>query len=518
MGIKDFYKVIKQRAPAEIKIYHLSDFCGNRWAIDISIFLNKYVKSSGGDSWKETFILFLCTLKKHGIKSICVFDGSNMPGEKKAEQDRRRRDGKKAVTRMERCIEIRKQLLQEYALENLLLEEELQEECKILYGKPKKKIRLGTIDWSEWSDTVDALTSTIDSLEKQTAPITAEHRETAKAIATLMGVPVFQADGEAEGLCAFMAIHGYVDGVLTEDTDVLAYGTPWLIAFKDFKLTDEKVYAVHLPSLRIALDYSQEELLDLCILLGCDYNKKDADGKKISILGFPPDGKTRKKSVNIGMVGALAFIDEYRRLEECLPYIDNPESLIFERCREIFTPPSGEETLELIKVMPYNIRPDFDKVEEFFKAHSLNMSIEWLKGIWKPGEIVFCDSSDEDSNEINEEDFANEFDTLSVCDTSNAKSNTMREEDSKETPFYVTLSMVISTADDEESDATVTVAFKDKQEFEGHEDCMFDELIEPLTAFFQDDEATAGSFVDGEIEIQTIHGHTKIGGKILVLK
>src|SRR3989344_9550858 len=124
MGIKDFYKVIKQNAPDELRVHHLSEFTGHRWAVDISIFLNKYIKSSGGDAWKETFILFLCTLKKHGIKTICVFDGPNPPPEKKAEQDRRRRDGKKAVARMDRCVEIRKQLLREYAPDNLLLEEE----------------------------------------------------------------------------------------------------------------------------------------------------------------------------------------------------------------------------------------------------------------------------------------------------------------------------------------------------------------------------------------------------------
>lgn len=398
MGIHDFYKVIKLRAPEELKSYHLSEFCGHRWAVDISIFLFKFIKSAGNADWMGSFFLFLCTLKKHGIKTVCIFDGPNPPIEKKIEQDRRRKDSQKAVNRLNRCIEVRRDIMKEYSQTQELLPEELQAECKTLYGNPKKKIRLNPIEWSDWTEVVDALTSTIESLEKQTLPITSEHRETAKKIVQMMGLPMFQADGEAEGLCAFMAIHGHVDGVLTEDTDVLAYGTPWMFAFKDFKLTDEKVHGIHLPSLLEALEYNQKELLDLCILLGCDYNRKDSEGKKIGITGFPPDEKKRKKSVNIGMIAALAYIDEYRSLEECLPYIDNPEPLIYERCREIFTPPSNRETLEIIKIMPYNTRPDFDKVEAFLLENRVSVSIDYIKKIWNMGTITICESSSEEDS------------------------------------------------------------------------------------------------------------------------
>jgi flap endonuclease-1 len=398
MGIHDFYKCIKLRAPEQLKSYHLSEFCGNRWAVDISIFLFKFIKSAGNYDWMGSFFLFLCTLKKHGIKTVCIFDGPNPPIEKKIEQDRRRRDGQKAVDRLKRCIELRSEIMKVYSQTRDTLPEEMQQECKTLYGNPKKKIRLNPIDWSDWTEVVDALTSTIESLEKQTLPITSEHRETAKKIVQMMGLPMFQADGEAEGLCAFMAIHGHVDGVLTEDTDVLAYGTPWMFAFKDFKLTDEKVYGIHLPSLRKSMGYTQKELLDLCILLGCDYNRKDDDGKKIGITGFPPDEKKRKKSVNIGMIAALSFIDEYKTLENCLPYIDNPEPLIYERCREIFTPPSGRETLEIIKIMPYNARPNFEIVEQFILDNRVSTSIEYIKKIWNSATIILHDSSSEEES------------------------------------------------------------------------------------------------------------------------
>lgn len=493
MGIHDFYKGIKLRAPEILKSYHLSQFCGKRWAVDISIFLFKFIKS-GGDGWMGTFFLFLCILKKHGIKTVCIFDGPNPPIEKKIEQARRREDSKKALGRLERCKEVRKFLMESQST----LSEELQEECKKLYGKPKKKIQLQVIDWSEWTEVLSALTSTIESLEKQTSPITAQHHELAKSIVKLMGIPMFQANGEAEALCAFMAIHGHVDAVLTEDTDVLAYGAPWMVAFKDFKLTDEKVYAIHLPSLRTAFDYSQIELLDLCILLGCDYNKKDEEGKKVSLTGFPPDGKKHKKSVPIGLIAAFDFIDEYRSIEECLPYLDNPEILIYERCREIFTPPTGKETLELIKVMPYNIRPDFDEVQKFIIENNVSISIDYIKGIWNSSEIIFCSSS-EDSQEEN--------DQLDDDELSNPL---------EDTPYYVTLSFIAVNADDEEVDKQIDVSFKSLEEFEKYQDSNFDYLITPINEFLSVTE-DEGMFIDQyEIEVKKVL-HEKPNGKILVI-
>mgnify|MGYP003331377310 CR=1 FL=1 len=41
-----------------------------------------------------------------------------------------------------------------------------------------------------------------------------------------MDVNYYHADSEAEGTCSLMNRKGMVDGVLTEDTDVIAYGAP----------------------------------------------------------------------------------------------------------------------------------------------------------------------------------------------------------------------------------------------------------------------------------------------------
>lgn len=386
MGIKDLYKVIDEYAPESRSTHHLSEFVGYSFAVDISIFLNKYIKSAGDPLWMNTFFLFLCTLKKHGIKTVCIFDGPNPPKEKLQEQEARRVQGQKSLARLERCEIVRKEIVKIIEGGNCVLSNEMAKECESLYGTPKKN---GVkYVWLDSYDALNGITITIERLKRATLPITSRHRDLAKEIVQLMGLPTFQADGEAEALCSYLAIHGHVDGVLTEDTDVLCYGTPWMIAFKDFKLSDEKVHTVHLETILDTINQTQEEFRDLCILLSCDYNER--------VVGYPPDGRKRKKATSIGWKGAHCMINEYRRLEEVEKYLIDADPLIYRRCREIFSIPSGKEVKKLIGVVPLNNPPNIEEVEKFIKTHKLTISSDYIKSCWKKPTITFLDSEDEE--------------------------------------------------------------------------------------------------------------------------
>jgi len=399
MGIKDLYKVINENAPECRSVYHLSDFRGYRFAVDVSIFLNKYIKSAGEKLWMNTFFLFLCTLKKHGIKTVCVFDGPNPPPEKLQEQQSRRNQGQKSRDRLKRCKEVFKILTNAYNQGSRLVSKELQEECKILFGTPRNNNR--DYEWAEVTDAMDGINNATDRLARATIAITSKHREDAKKIVEMMGIPFFQADGEAEALCAHLAIHGHADAVLTEDTDVLAYGSPWMVAFKDFKLSEERIHAIHLETLLEQLSLNQREFRDLCILLECDYNHR--------IMGYPPGKPNRKKPICIGYKNALLMINEYRNFEEMINYIPDPSPLIWERCREIFTPPLSDEFTKLIGVVPLNKKPDIESIKKFIIDEKLTISIDYIKNCWKPIKITFqsdntphVDSNEEDTaiNEI----------------------------------------------------------------------------------------------------------------------
>lgn len=385
MGIKDFYKLIKEHTPEQIHTYHLSEFRGYRFAVDISIFLNKYIRSAGEGLWISTFFNFLCILKKHGIKTVCVFDGPNPPKEKLEEQQKRRDQGKKGQEKLKRLKEIVKIITDEYIMKNNDndLPKDLQFECEKLFGTPRGQIR--NIDWEDPTEVYDVFIPMIDRLEKSTIYITNAHREKAKEIVEMMGLPYFQASGEAEALCSFLAMDGKVDAVLTEDTDVVAYGCPWLVSFKEYKLKDERVCAIHIPSLREELGYSQKELTDLCILLQCDYNKR--------VKGFPPDGKKRKKSVGLGVKGSFAIINEFRSIDVAYENnaIDDITPLKHERCREIFTNPSKDDLFKLAKILPNNKAPDISRIEDFIQKEGLSIRIDYIKECWKSPKLIFRD-------------------------------------------------------------------------------------------------------------------------------
>lgn len=388
MGIKDLMKVIKEYCEDMLLVFHLSEFEGMRIAIDISIFLYKYIRTSGEIRWMNTFILLLCALKQYRIKGVCIFDGPDPPPEKKLEQDRRRAEGEKQISRLKECIRMRDMLQDEYAPFDEEPTEQIKKECRLLISK-----RRGQYDRTNYCDANDicsSLNETIEKLEKQTMPITDKHRKQAMDIVKMFGFACYQADGEAETLCAYLCAKGLVDAVLTEDTDVLAYGTPLMIAFKDFKLSDRKVYGLHMPSILDYLDMTQEEFTDLCILLSCDYNNRAR--------GFPPDGRNRKKPVGIGVKGAWHMIREYRRLEKVEKYLVDPDPLKYRRCRELFSLPKRVKKIRG-GILPIDKEPDWGALEDLISTNRLTVKIDYISKKWKPAQITFqTTTSDEESS------------------------------------------------------------------------------------------------------------------------
>ena len=477
MGIQDLFKVIKERCSDDcIKDSHFSQLRGWSIAIDISIFLNKYVKSAGDRLWMNTFFLFLCTLKKHAIRAIAIFDGPNPPIEKLQEQEERREQAKKQLARLAEAKRLKKVLMNDYIPTDIPLPDNLQEEAqKVLGYYAKTSVELiddileesielvsrkknqRPVDWNEATDVYDLLKEQIERLENQTAPITNDIREKAWDIVKMMGIPTFQADGEAEALCAYLCIHGYVDAVLSEDTDVLAYGTPWMLAFKaEYKLSDEKVKAVYLPDVLEALDYTMEEFRDLCILLSCDYNKR--------VKGYARNkhGNLPKKAGAIGWKGALSMIDEHRTLEACEEYIDNIEDLKYERCRELFTPITNDELLSVIQTKPYTSKPQFTEIGEFIRKEKLTITVDYIQKCWKPVEIIIV--SDSESSEEYVDESLKIMHTIAVTN--------------EDPHYYVKLSAECENHKDHHKTIGFYVMFRDEEQFNEANDSGFDFYLE----------------------------------------
>ncbi|XP_030016202.1 probable flap endonuclease 1 homolog [Sphaeramia orbicularis] len=151
----------------------------------------------------------------------------------------------------------------------------------------------------------------------------------------LLGVPVIQAPGDAEALCAQLVKKGTVDAVASEDMDSLPFGADVLIRQFNAK-KDSEVIEYSLPKLLKKLEITQEEFVDLCILLGCDYCEK--------ISGLGPKR-------------ALTLIQKHRTIENVVLHINRqtypvPHSWKYREARELFVNAPQTTIPELVWTEP----------------------------------------------------------------------------------------------------------------------------------------------------------------------
>ncbi|CAL9688505.1 unnamed protein product [Knipowitschia caucasica] len=135
----------------------------------------------------------------------------------------------------------------------------------------------------------------------------------------LLGVPVVQAPGDAEALCAQLVKSGAVDAVASEDMDTLPFGASLLIRQLNAS-KDSEVIEYSLVKLLSKLNITQKEFVDLCILLGCDYCDK--------ITGLGPKR-------------ALALIQKHRTIEEVVLHVNRkthpvPHFWKYNEARQLF--------------------------------------------------------------------------------------------------------------------------------------------------------------------------------------
>lgn len=135
----------------------------------------------------------------------------------------------------------------------------------------------------------------------------------------LLGVPVVQAPGDAEALCAQLVKAGTVHAVASEDMDTLPFGATLLIRNLNGS-KDSEVTEYSLQTLLQKLNITQTEFVDLCILLGCDYCDK-----------IPALGPRR----------ALVLIQEHRTIEQVVLHVNRkthpvPHFWKYRQARDLF--------------------------------------------------------------------------------------------------------------------------------------------------------------------------------------
>ena len=167
---------------------------------------------------------------------------------------------------------------------------------------------------------------------KRAVFLTSEIVDDAKKLLSYMGVPWVQAPSEGEAQAAYMAMRGHCWGVGSQDYDSLLFGSPRLVrnlAVSPRRKIGEDVVEVSpevieldavIKSLRLK---NREQLVDLAILLGTDYN---------------PDGVA-----GVGPQRALRLVLEFGSLEKIVDTVLRGHQHLLEIKKFFLNPPVTDD-------------------------------------------------------------------------------------------------------------------------------------------------------------------------------
>lgn len=192
--------------------------------------------------------------------------------------------------------------------------------------------------------------------------LTKEMVDNSKELLDAMGIPWVQAPGEGEAQAAFIAEQGDVWGSASQDYDSLLFGSPVLLRNLAVtgrrKLPGKNIYVTVEPETIVlektlsGLGISREQLVDIAILVGTDYN----DGVH-----------------GIGPKKALAFVKEGKSLDEV--YEGD-----FESIRKIFLKPDVTKKYKIEWKQPDSGRlENFLVKEHAFSPDRIKNSIDTLE-------------------------------------------------------------------------------------------------------------------------------------------
>ncbi len=239
MGIKNFHKFITTYSPRTIVNRQLGSYRGQTFAVDANLMLykmlgkciakncyEKEISSFSNDFLYEQLVDVIECARKLSIKLIFVFDGPTPDIKLETVELRRKKRERRKVEPNE--------------LVSMTIEE-------------RRKAMMSAIH------------------------LTGEMRDESKRTLAAHGVEVITAPHEADSQCAKLSRDGIVDGVVTDDYDILAFGGKKII-MNIFKYKDHRanhyVSEICLDRLLVNLKITFDSFVDMCILMGTDYSKK----------------------------------------------------------------------------------------------------------------------------------------------------------------------------------------------------------------------------------------------------
>ncbi|KAH0516037.1 Exonuclease 1 [Microtus ochrogaster] len=268
MGIQGLLQFIKEASePINVKKYK-----GQAVAVDTYCWLHKgaiacaekLAKGEPTDRYVGFCMKFVNMLLSHGVKPILVFDGCTLPSKKEVERSRRER-----------------------RQSNLL--------------KGKQLLREGKV-----SEARDCFTRSVN--------ITHAMAHKVIKAARALGVDCLVAPYEADAQLAYLNKTGIVQAVITEDSDLLAFGCKKVVLKMDHFGNGLEVDQARLGMCKQLGDvFTEEKFRYMCILSGCDYLSS------LRGIGLAKACKVLRLANNPDIVKVIKKIGHYLKMNITVP-------------------------------------------------------------------------------------------------------------------------------------------------------------------------------------------------------
>jgi flap endonuclease-1 len=325
MGIRYLNKYFREECKNSdaIKIISMTQLSGKKIAVDISIYLYKFVSE---DSLIENIYLMLAIFRHYNIIPLFVFDGKP-PAEKN-------------------------ELLLQRLAEKKAAEKE--------FNKLKTNLEYDSnMDEYEKHEIINKM----DILKKKFVYISKNQIDDVKRLITNYGMTYCQAPREADELCVMLVIKGLVWGCLSEDMDMFVYGCPRVLRY--LSLMNHTFVLYDTKKILNKLDFNQNELREICIISGTDYNSNsNSDINLYTTLKYFKKYKKNLKAnesrnENSGFYNWL--------IEENTNYIEIDNNELFKKTCEMFNLNEYLKDFEDIKIT--NTCVVKSNIKEILKHH-----------------------------------------------------------------------------------------------------------------------------------------------------
>ena len=336
MGIHNLNKFLRNNCPEVFEEIHISQYSFKKVAIDISLYLCKF-KTICGDKWVSAFLNLVACLRRNEVHCIFIYD-TGSPPEKEQEKKNRIAQRAKNAERIQKLEDLLKKFHLTGEMDSALVE--------LYHKKIKRPQRLLHPNTTPCKGVdISYLTSIIEKMRHQILNISSEDFEMTKKLFDILQIPYYNAPLEAETTCSDLCKRGFVDAVLSEDTDVLAYASPIFLSKINTSLGT--CVRINYEKLLSCLDIRSEQFLDLCIMCGTDYNK--------NIFRVGPE----KSFKYLKRLSSIEGIEKEGKL--------NTDILNYKRGRELF-----RKYKKVNIKIPYCGRPDIKLLESFLKEQKID--------------------------------------------------------------------------------------------------------------------------------------------------